>query len=159
MWCWNTAHQHSFSELFCVDFVVSIKSKTTIAREREKYLFCRAVKNLVPSYASVLRAWCLTDAVTFGFFTNAQHWQYLHYCQLCIPIYLQFPSLFATYDIGKYDIKYQWMQYEHISRLQTSLVKFIANGTAETIEFFLNEFPWIQRIQWIVTKSKSGMVT
>ena len=28
-----------------------------------------------------------------------------------------------------------------------------------TIEFFLNEFPWIQWIQWIVTKSKRGMAT
>ena len=28
-----------------------------------------------------------------------------------------------------------------------------------TIEFSLNDFPWIQRIQWIMTKSKSSMVT
>ena len=28
-----------------------------------------------------------------------------------------------------------------------------------TIESFLNKFHWIQRIQWIMTKSKSGMVT
>ena len=27
------------------------------------------------------------------------------------------------------------------------------------MEFFLNDFPWIQRIQWIMTKSKSGTVT
>ena len=27
------------------------------------------------------------------------------------------------------------------------------------LEFFLNGFSWIQRIQWIMTKSKSGMVT
>ena len=32
-----------------------------------------------------------------------------HYCQLCIPIYLQFPSLFETHDVSKYDIRYQWM--------------------------------------------------
>ena len=28
-----------------------------------------------------------------------------------------------------------------------------------SMEFFLNEFPWIQRIQRIMTKSQSGMVT
>ena len=28
----------------------------------------------------------------------------------------------------------------------------------KTFEFFLNDFLWIQRIQWIVTKSKSGIV-
>ena len=28
-----------------------------------------------------------------------------------------------------------------------------------TIEFSLNDFPWIQRIQWIMTKPKSSMVT
>ena len=38
--------------------------------------------------------------VQIGFFTNTQNWQHWHYCQLCIPIYLQFPSLFATYDKG-----------------------------------------------------------
>ena len=27
------------------------------------------------------------------------------------------------------------------------------------LEFFLNDFLWIQRIQWIMTKSKGGMVT
>ena len=29
--------------------------------------------------------------------------------QLCIPIYLQFPSLFETYDVSKCKIKYQWI--------------------------------------------------
>ena len=29
----------------------------------------------------------------------------------------------------------------------------------ETIEFFLNGFCWINWIQWIMTQSKSGMVT
>ena len=33
------------------------------------------------------------------------------------------------------------------------------SGKCIPIEFFLNEFHWIQRIQWIMTKSKSGMVT
>ena len=40
--------------------------------------------------------------------------------------------------------------------------KILANSIpplSSLIEFFPNEFPWIQRIQWIMTKSKSGMVT
>ena len=68
----------------------------------------------------------------FGFFTNAPNWQYCHYCQLCIPIYLQFSSLFATYDASKFETRYQWMQYDYISRLQTSLVQFLSNDTAKT---------------------------
>ena len=32
-------------------------------------------------------------------------------------------------------------------------------GWEKIIEFSLNDFPWIQRIQWIMTKSKTSMVT
>ena len=51
-------------------------------------------------------------------FTNVRNCQYLHYCQLCIVIYLQFPSFFATNDsqlnvsktnIIKYENRYQWI--------------------------------------------------
>ena len=45
----------------------------------------------------------------FRFFTNAQNWQKWHYCQLCIPIYLQLHSLFVPYDVNKYEIRYQWL--------------------------------------------------
>ena len=37
----------------------------------------------------------------FVFFTITQSWQCWHYCQLCIPIHLQFSSLFATNDVNK----------------------------------------------------------
>ena len=43
------------------------------------------------------------------FFTNAHTWQYWHYCQLCIPIYLRILSLFVTYDVSKCEIRYQWI--------------------------------------------------
>ena len=41
-----------------------------------------------------------------GFFTNSHSWQYWHYCQLCIPIYLSFASSFATYYTSKLEIRY-----------------------------------------------------
>ena len=34
-----------------------------------------------------------------------------------------------------------------------------ANPVANTFEFSLNDFPWIHRIQWIMTKSKNGEIT
>ena len=43
------------------------------------------------------------------FFTKAQIWLYWHCCQLCVPIYLQFPSLFVTYGISKYEMRYSWV--------------------------------------------------
>ena len=61
-----------------------------------------------------------------------------HYCQICIPIYLQFSSLFAPY-FCKCEIICQQIQEDYISRMQTSLVWFISNGTAKirlAIEFF-----------------------
>ena len=54
------------------------------------------------------------------------------YCQLCIPIYFQFPSLFALYDISKCDIRYQWVRAHYISRLKTLLVFSISKDTAKT---------------------------
>ena len=49
-------------------------------------------------------------AFTVDIFTKTQNWRYWHYCQLCIPIYLQFPSLFAQYGISKYEIRYQFVK-------------------------------------------------
>ena len=43
--------------------------------------------------------------------------------------------------------------------------QFLPWGSAQhfsvikTLEFFLNKFHWIQRLPWIITKSKSGKVT
>ena len=39
------------------------------------------------------------------FFTAAQNWQYWHQYQLCIPIYLLFPSLFVSYDVSEHELK------------------------------------------------------
>ena len=50
----------------------------------------------------------------------------------CIPIYMQFPSLFVSYDISKCDIRYHWVQADYISRFNTLLDFFISNGTAKT---------------------------
>ena len=46
---------------------------------------------------------------SFEVFTNAQNWQCWHYCQLCIPIYFPFPSLFVPYDVCKCEITNQWI--------------------------------------------------
>ena len=44
------------------------------------------------------------------FFTNAQNSQYWHYCQHCMAIYLQFPSLFTKNDVSKYENRNQQIQ-------------------------------------------------
>ena len=59
---------------------------------------------------------------------NAQNWQYY---RLCIPKYLLFPNCFITYDVGKCEIRYLWVQEDYISGLRTSLFLFISNGTAK----------------------------
>ena len=86
---------------------------------------------LFPSlYSSYQTNSHLFDSIRF--FTNTQNWQYWHYCQLSITIYLQLPSLFATCDGSKYEIRYQWIWYNYISRLQTSLAWLLFNGTMKT---------------------------
>ena len=39
--------------------------------------------------AALLYCWEIVK--TIGFFTNTHNWQCWHCCQLCIPIYLEFP--------------------------------------------------------------------
>ena len=41
---------------------------------------------------------------TLAVFTNVQDLQYCHYCQLCIPIYLQFSSLLKLIYVSKCEI-------------------------------------------------------
>ena len=43
------------------------------------------------------------DELRVEFFTNTQ------ICQLCIPIYFQFPSLSTHYSVSKCKIRYQWV--------------------------------------------------
>ena len=64
-----------------------------------------------------------------GFLTNAKI-----YVDIIanFVIYLQFPSVFASYDVGKCEIRYEWDNKDCISRLQISLVNLISYGTAKT---------------------------
>ena len=74
----------------------------------------------------------MSTVYTIEVFTNAQNWQYCHYFQLCIPIYLLFPNFSVPYyDVGKCEITYLWVSEDYISRLRTSLFLFISNGTAK----------------------------
>ena len=90
----------------------------------QKWQHCKPMCNFWPETQNV--------ATTFGFFTNTQNWQCWHYCQLCIPTYFQFSSLFAPYDVSKCDTRYQWIQTDYISILKTLLFLFISNGRAKT---------------------------
>ena len=47
--------------------------------------------------------------------------------------YLQFPSLFATNDVSKYNTGCQWLQQDYISQLQTSLLQFLSDGKLKRI--------------------------
>ena len=66
------------------------------------------------------------------FFTITQSWQCWHYCQLCVVIYLQFSSLFATNDASKCEIRNQGIHQDYISRLHASSAQLIFNGRAKT---------------------------
>ena len=50
-----------------------------------------------------------TSKFQVEFFTNAQDWHYCHYCQHCIPKYLQFPSLFTACFVSKCEIRCPWV--------------------------------------------------
>ena len=65
---------------------------------------------------------CCYRCFPIGFFTIVQSWQCWHYCQLCIPTYLLFPSLFTYHDGNKYKIYIHWVQKNYISKLQFSYV-------------------------------------
>ena len=55
------------------------------------------------------------------FFTITQSWQCWHYCQLCIPIYLQFSALFAPTVGSKCEIRNQGAHEDYISRFHPLL--------------------------------------
>ena len=46
--------------------------------------------------------------------------------------YLQFPTLLGHNNVSKYEIIYQWVTENCISRLYSSLVQLISNGTVKT---------------------------
>ena len=75
-----------------------------------------------------LKQWCIATE----FFTVTQNWQCWHYCQLCIPICLQFSSLFAPTDINKLEIRNQGTHEDYISSLNALLDQLIFNSRAKT---------------------------
>ena len=68
----------------------------------------------------------------FEFFTVTQSWQCLHYCQLCVPTYLQFSSLIASTDVSTCEISNQGVCEDYILRLNATLFWLIFNGRAKT---------------------------
>ena len=53
------------------------------------------------------------DGLTPVFFTITQSWQCWHYCQLCVPTYLQFSSLFTPTVVNKHEIRNQWVHEDY----------------------------------------------
>ena len=66
------------------------------------------------------------------FFTITQSWQCWHYCQLCIPIYLQFSSLFAPTVVSKCEIRNQGVHEDYVSRLHALLEQLIFKARDKT---------------------------
>ena len=58
---------------------------------------------------------------SFEFFTVTQSWQYCQHCQLCVRIYSQFSSLFASTDVNKCEIRNQGVYEDYILRLNAKL--------------------------------------
>ena len=57
----------------------------------------------------------------FEFFTSTQGWQCWHYCQLCVPTYLEFSSLFTLTNVSKWEIGNQRAQEDYILKINVSL--------------------------------------
>ena len=68
-------------------------------------------------------------------FTNTQKWQCYHHYQLCIPLYLQFSSVFAPYNIF-IETRCQWMQENCILRLETPLVLLIWHSLKRSWQYW-----------------------
>ena len=102
----------------CVSFCSGDYWSMVGKREARILLECFIVQHFVPGTSH----WDIQS----GNFTNAQN------CQLCISIYLQFPSLLAPFDVSKCEITCRWLQKYCISRLRTSLVQLISNDTTKT---------------------------
>ena len=74
----------------------------------------------------------LKSGFEFEFFTNIQSWQCWHYFQLCVPIYLQFSSLFIITVVSKYEIRNQWVYDHYILRWNATLDWLIFSDRAKT---------------------------
>ena len=92
------------------------------------------------------------------FFTNIQGWQYWHYCQLCVPTYLQFSSLFITTDVSKYEIRNQWVYDYYILRPNATLDWLIFSDRAKTKLAMLAFFYYGEIVKNSITsKNKSQL--
>ena len=68
----------------------------------------------------------------------------------------------TTYDVIKYEIRYQWMFLGYILRLQMLLVRFLSNGTAKIKlavltflyygEFLINPINTTDGLEWKVNR-------
>ena len=61
-----------------------------------------------------------------GFSQRHKNWQHWHYCQICISIYFQIPTLFTPPGVSKYELRCQCVQENCMSKFQSSLVLFIS---------------------------------
>ena len=50
--------------------------------------------------------------LSLEFFTNTLSWQCWHYCQICVPTYLQFSPLYAPTDVSKCEIRNQGVTFQ-----------------------------------------------
>ena len=74
--------------------------------------------------------------------TNTQSWQYWHYCQLCVPVHLQFSSLFASTDISKCEIRVQGAYEDYIffnfrARTKLAMLAFLHCGEIVKISTYV----------------------
>ena len=84
----------------------------------QKFIYFRIVYQLIDIYIMAY-----TVAVSqLGFFAS----QYCHYCRLCGFVDM---SLLEPYHVSKYEIEYQLVHEEYISRLQTLLAQLISSST------------------------------
>ena len=83
------------------------------------------IESLFPSCSLVLNVWeniiCVRQ---LGFFSNAQDWQYFHYCQLCIPFLYNCNFLLYLSQLMLVNVKYNDSQYERIKFQDCRLHQF-----------------------------------
>ena len=60
-------------------------------------------------YVSNWNAFLYFRMFTLGFFTNAWSWEYMALLQTLFALIFAVFFLLATYDVSKYEIRYQWM--------------------------------------------------
>ena len=68
---------------------------------------------------------CKKCWITVEFFTKTQSWQSWPYCQLFIPIYLQFSSLFSLTYISKCEIGNQVVLYRGLHFKVTHFIRLV----------------------------------